>query len=149
MPDPLASPTRRPVPRLWRSRHDRVFTGVLGGFCEKYDLEPRPVRILYSITTLVTGGLAALPYLYVWAITGTVEPRRPGPRFWRSVTNKVFSGVLGGIAEKLALPTSVVRPAYVALTFVTGFVPGILTYLILWAVTRPYEAEPPRDFWTG
>jgi len=48
----------------------------------------------------------------------------------RSATNKVFAGVLGGIAEKYDWSANILRLIFVIFT-VTPIFPGILVYLIL------------------
>jgi phage shock protein C len=123
-----------PVPRLWRSRSNRVLAGVLGGVAEKFGWEPLPVRLLYGSLTIVSGGLLAIPYLAIWAITRMHGPERTSPRFWRSRANKIIGGVLGGLAEKLGIPPLLARVLYSVLTVFSMGVPGILIYLLLWAV---------------
>lgn len=44
--------------------------------------------------------------------------------------NKMLGGVLAGIAEYLDFDPTIVRLAYVFLTFFTAFVPGILFYIV-------------------
>ncbi|WP_281164438.1 PspC domain-containing protein [Liquorilactobacillus sicerae] len=48
----------------------------------------------------------------------------------RSRTNRVFAGVLGGIAEKYGWDPTVLRVIWVILTL-TPF-PGLIIYLVLW-----------------
>ncbi len=50
--------------------------------------------------------------------------------------NKMLSGVCAGIAEFINLDPTVVRLVWVLLTAMTGFVPGILAYVIA-AVIMP------------
>lgn len=54
-------------------------------------------------------------------------------RLTRSVDNKMIAGVCGGIAEYLGLDPTLVRIAYVLLSFFTAFA-GVIVYLILWLV---------------
>lgn len=133
-----------PLPRLWRSRSDRVLAGVLGGLAEKFGWDPRPLRLLYGIATVGTMGMVLIPYLVVWAITGTRGLPRPSLRFWRSRTDKVVSGVLGGLAERWGINAFVLRGLYAAGTVLTGFLPGIVTYLVLWTGTPPL-GEPDTE----
>ncbi|MBI4028877.1 MAG: PspC domain-containing protein [Candidatus Blackburnbacteria bacterium] len=49
----------------------------------------------------------------------------------RSSTNKVVSGILGGIGEYLNIDPVVVRIVFLAVTIFTGFVPGLLFYLLV------------------
>ncbi|MDQ3951246.1 MAG: PspC domain-containing protein [Gemmatimonadota bacterium] len=140
-----ATPAGLPTPRLWRSRSDRVVAGVLGGLAEKYGLEPRPLRLLYGLLTVVSGGLLAIPYFGIWAITQAHGPARSAPRLWRSRSNKVIAGVLGGLAEKLDVPPTFLRVLFVALSVFSAGFPGLLIYLVLWMITRPMDAPDGGD----
>lgn len=51
-------------------------------------------------------------------------------RLYRSRTNKVFAGVCGGLGEYFDIDPVVIRLLWVALTFITGIIPGILAYII-------------------
>jgi phage shock protein C len=52
----------------------------------------------------------------------------------RSQTNRVIAGVCGGIAEHLSVDPVLVRLIFILLTFATGLGPGILIYIIAWAI---------------
>lgn len=52
-------------------------------------------------------------------------------KLFRSRTNKVFCGVLGGIGEYLNVDPVAVRVLYVILAFMSGLVPLILAYIVL------------------
>lgn len=134
-----------PVPRLWRSRSNRVVAGVLGGLSEKFGWEPLPVRILYGLLTIASGGLLVVPYAAIWAITRAHGPRRPGPALWRSRSHKIVAGVLGGLAEKFGVPAALLRVVYAAFTVFSFGVPGVLTYLVLWAATSPLDDRDYED----
>ena len=123
-----------PAPRLWRSRSNRVVAGVIGGLSEKLGLEPLPIRILYGALTVFSAGLLAIPYIGIWAITRTHGPPRSTPRFWRRSSNKVVAGVLGGLADKIGVAPIVTRVLYAAATVFTMGAPGIVLYLLLWAL---------------
>jgi phage shock protein C len=152
---PASSPARGagPVPRLWRSRTNRVALGVIGGLAEKLGWEAKPLRILWGLVGVLTLPLGALPavvpYLALYGITqarGMPAPQRP---FRRSRTKQLVSGTLGGIAEWLGLRPALVRIGYSALTAATFVIPGVVTYLVLWAKTpladrdgSPVESGP-------
>ncbi|CCQ96852.1 Phage shock protein C, PspC [[Clostridium] ultunense Esp] len=51
-------------------------------------------------------------------------------RLVRSQTDRMLSGLLGGIAEYLNVDPTVVRLLYVFLTIFTGIFPGIIAYVI-------------------
>lgn len=75
-----------------------------------------------------------------------VAPQRGSlqPRLWRSRDNKVFAGVVGGLAERLNVNPTMLRWFSAFATVMTGFVPGIFLYLILWAITSPYPSSEPE-----
>lgn len=52
----------------------------------------------------------------------------------RSEKNKVIAGILGGIGEYLGVDPVLIRVLFLALTVFTGFVPGILFYLLAYFV---------------
>lgn len=55
-------------------------------------------------------------------------------------TNQVLAGVVAGLGEELDLDSTVARLLYVVLTLITGFVPGLLIYLVLYLVMDPPDA---------
>ena len=48
----------------------------------------------------------------------------------RSSKNKIFFGIFGGLGEYFGVDPVLLRIAYVALSFMTGFFPGVVAYLI-------------------
>jgi len=60
-------------------------------------------------------------------------------RLERSNTNRVIAGVCGGIAEYLAVDPTLVRVAFVVMTFVGGV--GILAYIVL-LILMPQPGQP-------
>ncbi|MCS6990004.1 MAG: PspC domain-containing protein [Chloroherpetonaceae bacterium] len=52
----------------------------------------------------------------------------------RSRNNKIIAGVCGGIAEWLGWDPTLVRVLYVLVSIFSAAFPGILVYLILWAI---------------
>jgi phage shock protein C len=59
------------------------------------------------------------------------EQQQQAKRLYRSRTDVKLTGVLGGWAEYMGLDPSLVRIVYAIGTIVTGFVPGILLYLLM------------------
>ncbi|MGD2108549.1 MAG: PspC domain-containing protein [Phycisphaerae bacterium] len=57
----------------------------------------------------------------------------------RSVANRHVAGVCGGLGEYLGLDPTVVRVVYVLLTIFSAAFPGILLYIILWALIPERE----------
>ena len=58
----------------------------------------------------------------------------------RSRTNRQLAGVIGGLAEYLGMDATLLRVIYVVGSIVSVAFPGILVYLVLWAVIP--EARP-------
>ncbi len=52
----------------------------------------------------------------------------------RSRTDRVIAGVCGGFAKALGWNSTAVRIIYVVASIFSAAFPGILAYLILWAV---------------
>lgn len=48
--------------------------------------------------------------------------------------NKIVAGVCAGIANSMNLDAVWVRLGYFILTIITGGIPGVIVYAILWAV---------------
>lgn len=51
-------------------------------------------------------------------------------KLYRSTDNKIVAGILGGIAEYLEIDPVVIRLVFVLLACITGFLPGVIFYLI-------------------
>lgn len=49
-------------------------------------------------------------------------------------TNKVFAGVVAGLAEEWNKDPTIVRILYALITLVTGLGPGLIVYLVLYLV---------------
>ncbi len=51
-------------------------------------------------------------------------------RLYKSNTNKVVSGVLGGVGEYYDIDPTLLRLAFLVLSIMTAFVPAIIGYII-------------------
>lgn len=51
-------------------------------------------------------------------------------KLYRSSTNKVMLGIIGGLGEYWDIDPVVLRLGFVFLVLMTGFFPGILAYII-------------------
>jgi len=51
-------------------------------------------------------------------------------RLYRSKTNRVFAGVLGGLGEYFDVDPVVLRLVFLALVILTGFFPGVVFYIL-------------------
>jgi phage shock protein C len=63
--------------RLYRSRSDRVISGVAGGVADALDIDPSIVRVVWVILAFMTGGIALLVYLVMLIVV----PEEPGDDF--------------------------------------------------------------------
>lgn len=52
----------------------------------------------------------------------------------RRSSDRMIAGVCGGIAVRFDVPVGRVRLVYVALSVLSAGFPGILVYLVLWAL---------------
>lgn len=57
--------------------------------------------------------------------------------------DKMIGGVLGGLAEYFDIDPTIVRILYVVLTIASVGFPGIIAYLIMWAII---PEERPTQF---
>jgi phage shock protein C len=55
-------------------------------------------------------------------------------KLYRSTTDKMFAGVCGGLAEYLHIDSNVLRLVWVLVVILTGFIPGVLVYIIALAI---------------
>jgi phage shock protein C len=51
-------------------------------------------------------------------------------QLYRSRTNKIFAGILGGIGDLANIDPTILRLIYLMITVFTGFVPGLLVYVV-------------------
>lgn len=66
-------------------------------------------------------------------------PRQP-KRLYRSESDRMIAGVLGGLAAYLKIEPSLTRIGYVVMTMLTGFIPGIFFYVVMMLII-PEEPE--------
>jgi phage shock protein C len=66
----------------------------------------------------------------------------PKPRLRRS-RNSMIAGVCSGIADWMGWDPTVVRILYILLSILSAAFPGIIVYLILWAVMPTAETATP------
>ncbi|NOY81202.1 MAG: PspC domain-containing protein [Kiritimatiellaeota bacterium] len=52
----------------------------------------------------------------------------------KSAKERILAGVCGGIAEWLGWDPTLVRIAFVAIAIMSGGMPGIAAYIILWLI---------------
>ncbi len=55
----------------------------------------------------------------------------PTRKLYRSESNRVFAGVLGGLGEYFGVDATLLRVFFVIGTLLTGFFPLVLAYIII------------------
>lgn len=55
-------------------------------------------------------------------------------RLYRSKKNRVIAGVCGGIGEYFNMDPTIIRLIWVLVAIFTAFLPGIVAYLLAWAI---------------
>ncbi|MFZ2523054.1 MAG: PspC domain-containing protein [Minisyncoccia bacterium] len=51
-------------------------------------------------------------------------------RLYRSNTNKVLCGVIGGVGEYFDIDPTILRLGYIILAFMSGFFPALIGYFV-------------------
>ncbi len=51
-------------------------------------------------------------------------------KLYKSDTDKVFAGVIGGIGEYFDIDPTILRLAYLLIAVATGFFPAIIAYIV-------------------
>lgn len=79
--------------RLYRSRTDKVWLGVLGGIAERFGWEPTLVRVLFVLSFFVAGPMSFVAYVVMALITpkapmGYRNLRPDEEQFWRNVSDR-------------------------------------------------------------
>ena len=63
-------------------------------------------------------------------------------KLYKSNTNKVLSGVIGGLGEYLDMDPTILRLIYIVIAIVTGIAPAIIAYIIA------YFIVPDKPKWS-
>jgi len=71
-------------------------------------------------------------------MTGSNAPLR------RSRSDRVIGGVIAGMAKYLGIDVTLARVLYVLISVCSAAFPGILVYIIFWALTPEEEYSDPR-----
>lgn len=61
---------------------------------------------------------------------------------WVRSRDRMIGGVCGGIALALGWPADRLRVAWAIVTLITGFVPLVVLYLVLWFVMPAADEAP-------
>lgn len=128
--------------KLQRLADEKKLAGVCAGLGEYFDVDPVFFR-LFFLASLFFGGLGALIYLLLWAMTPEKAGagQRPGTDGLRlSRTERKIAGVCGGLGEWLDVDPVFLRVAFILLALLAGL--GIAVYILLW-LFLPRAAPSP------
>ncbi len=66
-------------------------------------------------------------------------------KLFRSKTNRVFAGIFGGLGEYFSLDATILRLIAILIFVFTGFIPGVIAYLLALLVIpeEPITTTPP------
>lgn len=151
-----------PQHKFHRSTTNKVLGGVIGGAAEYLGWDANIMRILIVLIAFLSFTwpplilLMAISYLVAWMVTtpgnsqtAQVETertqnnvRRPKKPLYRNLNDKVFGGVIGGIATYLGWDANIMRVLIVLISIPTHVWPMALLYLVAWMVIPP--ANTPR-----
>lgn len=103
----------------------------------------RPLEALMHVIDVVFWPIALIA---IGAVLLTRDSSaRTGTRLYRSRTDRMIGGVLGGFAQKHGMNPTMVRIVYVALTLLTATTLGIMLYLVALLVVpeEPVSSAAP------
>ena len=66
-------------------------------------------------------------------------------KLYRLLEGKKAAGICSGIADQYKVDVTLVRLAFIFVTVLTQFVPGIVTYLAGWYLLPEKETEEPVE----
>ena len=96
-------------------------------------------KLIWVLIIILANFLGALLYLLFVKINESykgfevkMKSNKNVRKLYRSKNNRMLAGICGGIAEYLKIDPTVVRLAWIFLTFLGGS--GILAYIICWIV---------------
>jgi len=125
--------------KLHLSQEDKVIAGVCGGLSESTGLNANLIRGIF-VFTIFFGLSGVWVYLLLLAVLPKpsdkpevidveVESEEVG-KIYRVWKNRMIAGVCAGLARYLAWDVSIIRLAFVGMSFVAGI--GVILYIFFW-----------------
>jgi len=134
------STTGAPRP-LRRLPSEGKIAGVCAGVAAYLDADVTLVRLawvaLSVVPGLLIGGLLAYVVAWVFIPEAAAGERShyTGKRLVRSSSSRMIGGVCGGLADYLAIDSTIVRVLFAVLSIYPGaLIGGVIAYLIAWFV---------------
>ena len=87
--------------RLYRSRSQKMVAGVCGGLGEYFDVDPVLIRLLFVVTTFISGA-GILAYIVLWIVVPFEGD--DGPRF--DALKRDFDDISGRVREYVDRPSA-------------------------------------------
>ena len=127
--------------KLHISHQNKMITGVCGGLSESFGINAMIIRLVFLIT-LFFGGTGIIAYLVLFAILPKNHQEKdiidiePEPeeemknKIYRKWDDRMIAGVCSGIAQYLKWDVSLIRIAFVIMSFIGGA--GVILYAIFW-----------------
>ena len=127
--------------KLHISYQNKMLTGVCGGLSESFGINAMIIRLIF-IVTLFLGGTGIIVYLILFAILPKNQQEKdiidiePEPeeemqnKIYRKWDDRMIAGVCSGIAQYLKWDVSLIRIAFVIMSFTGGI--GVVLYAIFW-----------------
>lgn len=134
------------VKKLYRSKHDKMISGVCGGLGSYLNIDPTIIRLISVFICVLT---AIIPMVIVYLIAVLVIPveipEYPLPknyrRIYRSVKDRKLAGICGGIGAITKIDPVFLRLLLLFVCIFTGIFPLVLAYLIGWIIIPEYPSE--------
>jgi phage shock protein C len=134
--------------RLYRRPSEGRLWGVCAGIAEYLDADVTVVRLAWVILSIVPGGFIGgiVAYVVAWIVMPEPDDAAPAEvraRLIRSRTDRKIAGVCGGLADYLAIDSTVVRLVWTILTIIPGaIVLGVIAYLVAWFIIPERPLAP-------
>jgi phage shock protein C len=87
--------------RLYRSRSQKMISGVCGGLGEYFDVDPVLIRLLFVVTTFISG-IGILAYIVLWIVVPFEGD--DGPRF--DALRRDFDDISGRVRNYVDRPSA-------------------------------------------
>ncbi|NQV17572.1 MAG: PspC domain-containing protein [Armatimonadetes bacterium] len=127
--------------KLHISHKNKMLTGVCGGLSESFGINAMIIRLIFIIT-LFFGGTGIIAYLILFAVLPKSQQEKdiidiePEPeeemqnKIYRKWDDRMIAGVCSGIAQYLNWDVSLIRIAFLIMSFIGGV--GVVLYAIFW-----------------
>jgi len=98
---------------------------------------PNDEKLLWVLVVVFLNIIGAALYLLIAYKKAPALRKGRRPALARPKDNRIVAGVCAGVARYLGYDTAMVRLVFALLTVFTGFVNGILAYVIAWVIIPP------------